>query len=94
MRWEVDNRQPNGLGALLRWTSPQLLELFPFEHQLRVEIQIDSGELTIATTLYATGEDSVPVCLATTRICASRKLLGERGGSPWVRSGASFWTST
>ncbi len=42
--------------------SPQLLELFPFEHQLRVEIQVGDGELTIATTLYAIGPDSVPVC--------------------------------
>ena len=62
MRWEVDERQPDALVAVLRWISPQLLELFPFEHQLRVEIRVGNAELTIATTLYATGEDSVPVC--------------------------------
>ena len=62
MRWEVDEREPDALAAVLRWISPQLLELFPFEHQLRVEIQVGNAELTIATTLYATGEDSVPVC--------------------------------
>ena len=62
MRWEVDERQPDALVAVLRWISPQLLELFPFEHQLRVEIRVGDAELTIATTLCATGEDSVPVC--------------------------------
>ena len=62
MRWEVDGRQPDALAAVLRWTSSQLLGLFPFEHHLRIETQIRSGELRIATTLYATGQDSVPVC--------------------------------
>ena len=62
MRWEVGERQPDALSAVLRWTSSQLLELFPFEHQLRIETQIGRGQLRIATTLYATGKDSVPVC--------------------------------
>lgn len=62
MRWEVDDRQPGALTAMLRWDSPPLLELFPFEHHLRLSIQIASAELTIATALHATGEDSVPVC--------------------------------
>ena len=61
MRWEVAERQPDALAAVLRWTSPVLLELFPFEHQLRLEIHVGGGELTIATTLNATGDDSVPV---------------------------------
>ena len=62
MHWEVDGREPDALVAVLCWRSPQLLELFPFEHQLRVEIQVGDAELEIATTLYATGQDSVPVC--------------------------------
>ena len=62
MRWDVDDRQPDALAAVLCWKSPRLLELFPFEHQLRIEIQVGNAELRIATTLYATGEDSVPVC--------------------------------
>jgi galactose mutarotase-like enzyme len=61
MRWEVTERRPDALAAVLRWTSPELIELFPFEHQLRTEVKIDDAELTIATTLHATGEDSVPV---------------------------------
>ena len=60
-RWDVTERQPDALAAVLRWTSPELLELFPFEHQLRLEIQVNNAELTIATTLHATGEDIVPV---------------------------------
>lgn len=41
MRWEVDGRQPDALAAVLRWTSSQLLELFPFKHQLRIETHVE-----------------------------------------------------
>jgi aldose 1-epimerase len=53
--WDVKDRQPDALAAVLRWKSPRLLELFPFEHQLRIEIGVGSAELRIATTLYARG---------------------------------------
>jgi galactose mutarotase-like enzyme len=85
MRWEVSDGQPHALTAVLRWTSSQLLELFPFEHQLRIETQIGGGELTIATTLYATGQDSVPVCFG---YHPYLRILGAPRDTWWVTLGA------
>jgi aldose 1-epimerase len=38
-----------------------LRELFPFAHELRMAIRVARGELTIVTTVAATGGDRVPV---------------------------------
>jgi aldose 1-epimerase len=62
LRWEpADGAAPDAIGARLAWTSPDLLELFPFTHEVSVKIAVADGELTIATTVRATGEDPVPV---------------------------------
>jgi aldose 1-epimerase len=47
--------------AVLQWDAPQLRELFPFRHEVRMAIRAGRGELTIVTTVAATDEDSVPV---------------------------------
>ena len=62
LRWEVD-RQGRGdrMTARLAWTSEDLLELFPFAHELRFDASLSDQALTITTTLRATGEDAVPV---------------------------------
>jgi galactose mutarotase-like enzyme len=60
--WEVaDAAEPSAIEAQLAWTSAELLELFPFRHQVRVNIALADGELTIATTVRATSDDPVPV---------------------------------
>jgi galactose mutarotase-like enzyme len=61
MRWEVARRSQTSLTSRLRWTSDELLRLFPFPHELTVEAELARGALTIATTLAATGDASVPV---------------------------------
>lgn len=62
LRWELlDAADPSSLRARLSWTRPELLELFPFTHELEVEAAVGDGQLTIETTLTATGSDHVPV---------------------------------
>ena len=61
MGWEVERLSRTALTATLRWTSRELLKLFPFPHELSVDATVGSGALTIATTLDSVGEQSVPV---------------------------------
>jgi aldose 1-epimerase len=62
MRWAVqDGSPPERVSARLLWDSPELLELFPFAHELTLEAELAGGGLTLTTTLRATGSDAVPV---------------------------------
>ena len=62
LRWELlDAPDPATLKARLRWTSSELLELFPFTHELELQASVTEGQLTMETTLRATGSDQVPV---------------------------------
>ncbi len=62
LRWQAKPGETAGkLTAVLRWTGDELLEVFPFPHELQLEVTVDSGELVLATTLEPTGEDQVPV---------------------------------
>jgi len=65
LRWQVDSVPPDPpgdrIGARLDWSSPELLELFPFVHELRLEAQITDGAIELVTTVQATGHDPVPV---------------------------------
>jgi aldose 1-epimerase len=62
LRWEVaDAATPDSIEAHLAWTSGELLELFPYRHEVRVSIGVADAELTIATTVRATGDEPVPV---------------------------------
>jgi aldose 1-epimerase len=62
LRWAVQaGSPPERLSARLLWDSPELLELFPFEHELRFDAEVAGGALTLTTTLRATGSDPVPV---------------------------------
>jgi aldose 1-epimerase len=62
LQWVVtDGRDRDALEARLDWSSPELLELFPYRHEVRLEIRVADGELAIATAVRATGGDSVPV---------------------------------
>jgi aldose 1-epimerase len=62
LRWAVQAGSPSDrlVGRLL-WNSSELLELFPFEHELALEAELAGGGLTLTTTLRATGSDPVPV---------------------------------
>jgi aldose 1-epimerase len=66
MAWEV-TRMPgvdgDSLAARLSWSDarPELFELFPFRHDLDYEVRLGGGQLELRVTLYACGEDTVPV---------------------------------
>jgi aldose 1-epimerase len=62
LEWEVGSSAGgNSIGAWLAWSSPELLELFPYRHEAHVAVRVSDGELTIATTVRATDGDAVPV---------------------------------
>jgi aldose 1-epimerase len=62
LHWQVGAGVEAGkLSAVLHWAGDELLELFPFPHELRLEVTVDSGELVLTTTLAPTGEAKVPV---------------------------------
>jgi aldose 1-epimerase len=62
LRWTVQAGSPlERVSARLLWDSPELLELFPFEHELLFDAELAGGVLTLTTTLRATGPDPVPV---------------------------------
>jgi aldose 1-epimerase len=62
LRWQVDgDRSDDRIAARLQWSSPALLELFPFVHELALDAHVADDRLELATTLRATGSDSVPI---------------------------------
>ncbi len=62
LRWEVQPVPGVGrLTAVLDWSRGELLEVFPFPHQLELEVTMGARELLLATTLRPTGADAVPV---------------------------------
>ena len=62
LRWAVaDGSSPDRVSATLPWQSPELLELFPFEHELAIDAEVATGRLTLSTTVRATGSEPVPV---------------------------------
>jgi galactose mutarotase-like enzyme len=62
LQWTVPDQHPrDALEARLDWSSPDLLELFPYRHEVQLELRVADGELAIATTVRATGGDAVPV---------------------------------
>jgi aldose 1-epimerase len=62
LRWAVAaGSSPDRVSATLQWQSPELLELFPFQHELAIDAEVGAGRLTLSTTLRATGSEPVPV---------------------------------
>jgi aldose 1-epimerase len=62
LSWELAD-QPHGaaLSARLAWDRDELLDLFPFPHEVGVEVTVGEGELTIETTVRASEGSAVPV---------------------------------
>jgi aldose 1-epimerase len=62
LRWELeDSGASDATAARLRWRSDELLELFPFVHEVRREASVARGELTLVTTVTAGPDGPVPV---------------------------------
>jgi aldose 1-epimerase len=62
LRWELeDGGAPDSLAAVLQWRGDELLELFPFVHEVRVGATVGPGDLRVTTTITAGENDPVPV---------------------------------
>jgi aldose 1-epimerase len=62
LRWElIDTGAGDRISARLDWSAPELMELFPFAHELRLDAIAGDRGLELITTLRATGADTVPV---------------------------------
>ncbi|HZE05144.1 MAG TPA: aldose 1-epimerase [Solirubrobacteraceae bacterium] len=63
LRWEVQDGGDGSptLSARLRYSGDALLELFPFPHELRLDVRATEDRLELVTTLRPSGEDPVPV---------------------------------
>jgi galactose mutarotase-like enzyme len=61
-RWHVNDAQHARLSASLDFgAQPELLEAFPFPHELRIDVALAAGTLRIVTTLRANAGSLVPV---------------------------------
>ncbi len=62
LRWAVQaGSPPERVSARLLWDAPELLKLFPFEHELLFDAEVAGGGVMLTTTLRATGSKPVPV---------------------------------
>ena len=62
LRWELeDTGATDRVSARLDWGDPALLALFPFVHELQLDVVAGDAGLEIVTTLRATASDQVPV---------------------------------
>jgi aldose 1-epimerase len=62
LRWElIETGAKDRISARLDWSAPELMELFPFTHELRLDAIAGNGGLELITTLRPTGADAVPV---------------------------------
>ena len=62
LRWElIETGATDRVSARLDWSGPELMQLFPFVHELRIDALGGDAGLELVTTLRATGDDSVPV---------------------------------
>jgi galactose mutarotase-like enzyme len=60
--WKAQHADTGALTATLDFGAhPELLEAFPFPHELRLEATLDGERLTIATTISASQDSPVPV---------------------------------
>lgn len=64
--WRVERHLELDAGGLLAASFdfgayPHLLEAFPFPHRVEIEARLEGADLTIATTVTATGGTAVPI---------------------------------
>jgi aldose 1-epimerase len=99
--WRVSRAGGDRLSAGLAFDAhPDLLAAFPFPHTLALDIALDAGGLTVATTLTPTGDVPVPVAFGfhpylrlpgvdraewTVSLPARRRLVTDTRGIPTGR---------
>jgi galactose mutarotase-like enzyme len=61
LRWIVTDAREDSVSARLKWSTSDLLKIFPFNHQVELTASIRPDGLTLQTILVADSESSVPV---------------------------------
>lgn len=61
LEWEQQEAGETHLVSRLRWDRPELLEVFPFRHDVAMRASLDEDGLTVETTVHADAGDHVPV---------------------------------
>jgi aldose 1-epimerase len=61
LAWEVIEVKRDSILARLDWKRADLLEIFPYPHQVEMLAAVDAGALTLQTTVFANAGSSVPV---------------------------------
>ncbi|MFC0679085.1 aldose 1-epimerase [Lysobacter korlensis] len=61
LTWQQLDASETSLASRLDWNRPELLEVFPYEHQVEITASLDGQGLTVTTAVIASGKDSVPV---------------------------------
>jgi aldose 1-epimerase len=61
--WELDEGAGGGerLRARLRWRAPELLAIFPYEHELELSASVAAATLLVETRVRAGASEAVPV---------------------------------
>lgn len=59
--WRLLHADDTSLTARLAWNRPELLEVFPFEHEVEMRVSLDEVGLTVETSLISSAADTVPV---------------------------------
>lgn len=61
LEWEQVEAGDTVLASRLRWDRPDLLQVFPFPHEVVLRAELDADGLTVATTVHANAGEAVPV---------------------------------
>lgn len=61
LTWRVEHASDRRLRSRLHWNRPELLAVFPFEHEVEMTVSLDGLGLTIETAVLATAGARVPV---------------------------------
>jgi len=61
LQWEVISRTPDTLIARLPWLTRELLDIFPFPHDVEMNVHLRSDGLEITTTVIAGSGGPVPI---------------------------------
>ncbi|WP_133501288.1 aldose 1-epimerase [Cognatilysobacter terrigena] len=61
LAWQVEEVTDRRLRSRLKWNRPELLQVFPFEHEVEMTATLDGLGLTIETAVLANAGGRVPV---------------------------------
>jgi galactose mutarotase-like enzyme len=59
--WSVLDAGEDRLRAAFDFSEPELLDAFPFEHRVELDVRLDPSALTVTTTVLAGGDVPVPL---------------------------------